>query len=134
MSDKVYSLEKLKQNFNSDEWPEFLSLSQNENRVEIEVIIGLAIRWFEGHFPEQPVLAGVVQTHWAALLSAYFFPLQGEFSRLDNLKFQNVILPEVTLTIALEHQVEKNSVKFRFVSEDESFSEGRIVYQAKIAS
>lgn len=87
--------------------------------------------WLEGHFPQQPVVAGVVQTHWAGELAQYLFPLGDNFIRIDNLKFQQVILPGQSLQLSLDYSVaaDSSAVKFRYQQGDSIFSEGKLVFQ-----
>jgi 3-hydroxymyristoyl/3-hydroxydecanoyl-(acyl carrier protein) dehydratase len=119
---------ELSQRFPKAQWPLFESLNKNDNHVSLQINVHPDIHWFEGHFPDQPVLAGVVQTHWAGELGKYFFETGDEFCRIDNLKFQSVILPDMQLELILEYLVEKNSVKFQYRDQERIFSEGKIVF------
>lgn len=122
------TIEELSQCFPKAQWPLFEDLNNNENQVELLLNIHPEIHWFEGHFPNQPVLAGVVQTHWAGELAKHFFATGENFCRIDNLKFQSVILPNMYLTLTLEYLPEKNSVKFQYRNDERSYSEGKIVF------
>lgn len=123
-------IDDLKREFSSAEWPRFLSVQTADNSQTISLFINDDIRWFTGHFPEQPVLAGVVQTHWAAELGKFLFPLNGDdFSRIDNLKFQMVILPGQTITLHLEYLPESGALKFRYTQGDTNYSEGKFVFR-----
>lgn len=122
-------LQELSQQFSSTEWPRFQDVQTTANGYVISLFIPADIRWFDGHFPKQPVLAGVVQTHWAAELGKYLFGLSGnDFSRIDNLKFQTVILPVQKVDLQLEYMRENRALKFRYVQADVSFSEGKFVF------
>lgn len=122
------SVEKLKTQFSSNEWPQFIQIQPQENGCELTIDINPEIRWFEGHFPGQPVLAGVVQTHWAGELGKYLFNIEEDFQRIDNLKFQSVILPPLIIALKFEYIEEKNSLKFKFCDDDCAYSEGKIVF------
>lgn len=125
-----HSLEELKNHFSSNEWPTFESLNIEPDSLQLNITVGPEVQWFEGHFPEQPVLAGVVQTHWVGELSAYLFELKGGFSSVQNLKFQTVILPEAKITLGLSFDPDKSLVKFKYYDENHSYSEGKMTFTA----
>lgn len=125
----MLSIDELKQRFESNQWPTITQFSaRSDNECEMALHIEPSISWFEGHFPDQPVLAGVVQTHWAGEYAQALFPIDGEFSRIDNLKFQSVILPGQTLTLSLTFLPEKHAVSFRYAADDKVFSSGKLVF------
>lgn len=121
-------IDDLRLEFSSAEWPHFLALDVVQNGYAIALDIHASIRWFDGHFPQQPVLAGIVQTHWAAELGKFLFPLGDKFVRIDNLKFQTVVLPGQQLTLLLEHLPNSGALKFRYVQNELNFSEGKCVF------
>ena len=122
-------IDDLRQAFSSAEWPHFLQLDVVPNGYAIVLDIHAGIRWFDGHFPQQPVLPGIVQTHWAAELGKFLFPLGDKFVRIDNLKFQTVVLPGQQLTLLLEHLPNSGALKFRYVKDELNFSEGKCVFE-----
>lgn len=124
----------LRQEFISAEWPHFLGLDVVPNGYALALDIHSGIRWFDGHFPQQPVLAGIVQTHWAVELGKFLFPLGDDFVRIDNLKFQTVVLPGQQLTLLLEFLPESNALKFRYVQNELNFSEGKCVFRLAASS
>ena len=119
--------------FPTEEWPTFVSIEELDNTITLDLLVTPSIRWFEGHFPEQPVLAGVVQTHWAGELGKHFFELGDAFKGLDNLKFHAVILPDQHLKLELRFDPEKKSLAFSYKDADTTYSEGkfRFSHEAK---
>lgn len=118
----------LRQTFPSYEWPRFMGLETADNNAVIALYVDADLRWFTGHFPEQPVLAGVVQTHWAGELGRFLFSLADPFVRLDNLKFQSVLLPGQNVSLILDYLPDTHALKFRYEQEGLSFSEGKFVF------
>lgn len=114
--------------FSGDAWPRFLTLHKDGSSCAIALHVEPTIRWFSGHFPNEPVLAGVVQTHWAAEIGLCLFSLPCDFSRLDNLKFHSVVLPGQVLTLSLEADPLSAFLKFRYHHENVVFSEGKFVF------
>lgn len=116
---------------NSNQWPQLEAVATLDAGYTIDLYINDHIQWLTGHFPQQPLVAGVVQTHWAGKFSETLFGL-GNIQQIDNLKFQDVMLPEQTVQLSLEYNREKNSVKFCYHKPDQAdqiFSEGKIQFQ-----
>lgn len=113
--------------FESNDWPKIVSQRRNSpDSVIIEILVQKEVSWFTGHFPGTPVLAGVVQTHWAAEFGRDLFSLQGEGIQLDNIKFSEVVLPDTQCLLELQHDPQTNRVSFRYYYEDHLYSSGRI--------
>ena len=107
-----------------------LNQSQDQQTYLIQLRIVPEIRWFTGHFPGQPVLPGVVQTHWAGSLSRFLFNLPDTFTQIHNLKFQTMILPNAEVALQLQFVPDKNSVRFSFFNVSNEFSSGRLEFAA----
>ncbi len=122
-------IQSLQKTFNSNHWPQLVATDAIEFGYQLTLHIDQHVHWLNGHFPQQAILAGVVQTHWAATLSQLIFKIEGNIQQIDNLKFQDVILPEQTIRLSLEFNTEKNSVKFSYTNADnQHFSEGKILF------
>lgn len=80
--------------------------------------------YFQGHFPDHPVLPGVVQLRWALELAS---PLgvNGELEVMQRLKFTRLITPGLELSLALKRN-DKPGLDFRFHDDNGTFSSGRI--------
>ena len=97
----------------------------DEHRFLIGVDDGLS--WIEGHFPQIPILAGVVQLHWAALLARGVFGLQ-EFPRdVMRLKFQRPVLPPAVLELQVQ-RIDALNIQFVFTSPGQAHSQGRLLF------
>lgn len=122
------NVKQLRAAFADDAWPQFLAMQYDRLECVVDLHVAATIRWFAGHFPGEPVLAGVVQTHWAAELGKFIFAPPSEFSRLDNLKFHSVIMPEQTLKLTLEYDPHTPLLRFRYHQGESVFSEGKFVF------
>ncbi len=128
-------LAQLRNQFSSTHWPRIDALHCREQQCVIDLFIGSDMHWLEGHFPQQPVVAGVVQTHWAGELAKYLFATGDECIRIDNLKFQQVILPGQSLQLTLDYSTgTTTAVKFRYSRDNTLFSEGKLVFNPPAAS
>lgn len=69
---------------------------------------------FRGHFPNQPILPGVIQVDWAIRLGEAAFGPLGSFQSLEHLKFQATIQPLETLALHLSWAAESRELGFAF--------------------
>lgn len=107
----------------SELWPQVLN-AQHANgdadaaHCELQLLVPSELVYFQGHFPDAPVLPGVVQLHWALHYARLHLGLQGDFERVSALKFQTMIEPDTMVTLRL-HQREPNCVQFTYLLNDE---------------
>lgn len=93
------------------------------DEVEIDLHVPRDLAYFPDHFPEQPMLPGVVQTGWAVRHAERLFGLS-QLQRLTGLKFLHPILPGVELRLTL---VRKGSdVSFSYANAERECSSGRL--------
>ena len=71
---------------------------------------------FQGHFPGNPILPGVVQVDWAIRFGAQAFGDLGRFQGIDQLKFQDLIRPGGTLELQLGYDPAHGRLRFRFLA------------------
>ncbi|MEE8059050.1 MAG: hypothetical protein V3T17_14625 [Pseudomonadales bacterium] len=88
--------------------------------------IPLELAWFEGHFPEAPVLPGVVQIDWV-MHFIKDLKLVGEFSGVSRMKFMRLIQPDAQLKLSLSATVDSTSVSYRFYDDNGSYASGNIL-------
>jgi 3-hydroxymyristoyl/3-hydroxydecanoyl-(acyl carrier protein) dehydratase len=81
---------------------------------------------FAGHFPDQPVLPGVVQTHWAIRLGDELLGTGCAAALAFKVKFRRVIQPGEGLELRLHHDRTKHFLTFEYRQQGEVASTGRI--------
>ncbi|XZG71019.1 AMP-binding protein [Chitinibacteraceae bacterium HSL-7] len=84
------------------------------------------LRWFDGHFDETPVLAGVVQLDWAISAAREAFGITGDFAGMSQLKFQRLIQPGQTVTLALTWKAPQ--LAFKWSDDTHTYSSGRVTF------
>jgi len=124
------STELLKQHFNGNQWPLFKGVVVNDEQIEIQLSISEDLSFFAGHFPEQAVLPGIVQIHWAGELAKFLFGLDG-FIALKNSKFNSMVLPNSQVKLVIKYNQEKQTLRFAYSSETEKNSSGVFFFSSK---
>jgi 3-hydroxymyristoyl/3-hydroxydecanoyl-(acyl carrier protein) dehydratase len=110
--------------------PEVLAVRQGGERsqVAIDLHIPAALDHFPGHFPDLPLLPGIVQIDWAVRFARDYLPVAGEFTMLENIKFQAVLRPDAQVELTLYWDAEKRHVEFTYATERRKYSSGRLVF------
>ena len=108
-------------------FPAVLSVTEEGEETRLELDVAEDLCWFPGHFPGQPVLAGVVQLHWAALVCQSLYGFDDCPYEVKRLKFKRVVVPPRVVTLAVAPHGDCEA-QFRFTSPGEQNSEGRIVF------
>lgn len=104
--------------------PALLSAARDGNRARLELAVPVDSPWLEGHFPERPVLPGVVLLRWAIEAGGLLWPALGTVQGVANLKFQRPVLPPADLALVLERS--DGRLDFRFEREDTVVARGRV--------
>lgn len=109
---------QLENQFDDALWPRLITCKVTEQELEVAFTLPSSLAYFEGHFPSQAVLPGVVQIHWAGELSRLIFDLEG-FIAMQNIKFINMALPEAQLRLQIVPRLDKQQVSFKYSHFDE---------------
>jgi 3-hydroxymyristoyl/3-hydroxydecanoyl-(acyl carrier protein) dehydratase len=110
------------------ERPQILSSQQVENGLQLRLKIPATLSYFPGHFPAHPVLPGVVQLRWVEELAREFNLINGEFLRIDKLKFMRIMSRDYEVVLDLSIPKE-NTLQFQYSSEHGIHGSGRIIFQ-----
>ena len=99
------------------------------NTADLKATIAIPAdgRWFEGHFPGRPVVAGVVQIHWVMQAAREVFGPGLRPRAFENLKFRDLLLPEQVFRLSLELSDDGALLRFRLFSDSSEFSSGKVV-------
>ncbi len=102
----------------------------DEARFSLQIPDNLV--YFEDHFPDHPILPGVVQTQWVIDL-ARRLPLPDSFlesfSAMTKLKFMRLITPRNQLTLQLKVSPSDKSLSFRFFDDKGDYSSGQLNFK-----
>jgi 3-hydroxymyristoyl/3-hydroxydecanoyl-(acyl carrier protein) dehydratase len=97
---------------------------------DTEIILGLELlpqsEVFCGHFPDKPILPGVVQIDWAVRFASLYLGIDNISARDFQVKFRNIIRPNVPLSLAIQFNAIKNQISFTYKSGDDLMSSGQL--------
>lgn len=116
--------EQLNGLFTVHQGPSILTVESTTDTAVMRLHVDESLSWFDGHFPEQKVLPGVVQIDWAGKLGRALFVHDNRFKQLTNIKFKTMVMPDTQMDLELIYDEEKGRLKFHYFNESESFSIG----------
>jgi 3-hydroxymyristoyl/3-hydroxydecanoyl-(acyl carrier protein) dehydratase len=106
--------------------PVIVAQLQDESTARLELRVPRDLVYFRGHFPNYPVLPGIVQTHWAVACARRCFGLGDADVIGVQVKFKRVIMPETQLTLALDFDADRRRLSFEYADAQSPFSSGII--------
>lgn len=108
-----------------------LSAVERDGEWQLELQVPLDLAHFSGHFPQTPVLPGVVQIDWAQHLARQLIErLPPRFVGMEVLKFQQLVRPGDPLQLSLRFDASRGKLYFSFRNGDKACSSGRILLGA----
>lgn len=111
--------------------PERLSERQEDDQWLLELAVPVDLAHFSGHFPQTPVLPGVVQIDWAISLARQLIEnLPPRFQGMEVLKFQQLARPGDRLQLTLRFDAQRSKLHFSYRNGDAPCSSGRILLGA----
>lgn len=99
-------------------------LASTGDTATLRVELQPQLVWFQGHFPDTPVMPGIAQVHAAVLLGRAvlgFSPTGGELSRC---KFKGLARPGETLSLTLSADPGKGRLTFAWTRDGADISQG----------
>ncbi len=110
--------------------PVIHDVDKQDGKVIMHLSIPAELEYFKGHFPGNPVLPGVVQTHWAIHLACDYLGTPDTIKKLEVIKFQNLILPNMELLLTLELKA-NGKLQFSYQCGEKRMSSGRVVFRGE---
>jgi acyl-coenzyme A synthetase/AMP-(fatty) acid ligase len=107
--------------------PVVLSMNKTANVLDLSLFVPSTLPHFKGHFPEFPVLPGVLKIHWAAFYGMRELNIKGSFAGISRLKFHRVILPNTDLTLHIV--AHNNKLDFSYNTDEGVHSSGRLEFK-----
>lgn len=126
----IAELEKLfdaEQGLNTN--PKILERKIETDTITLRLQLSEDISYFDGHFDQEPVLAGVVQIDWAAQYGQDYFSIPGKFQQIEALKFFKVQFAGNQTSLELRYRPDRNRLYFRYYDGETKYSSGRILFE-----
>ena len=124
--------QELNQTFSLEEWPLFESVEYDVRQpdlvlIKLKVSISESLKYFAGHFPDQAVLPGVVQIHWAGELARLCLCVEG-FTKFKKVKFNSVIFPSTQVSLSLSYKPVNGCLNFVYEDQQQKYSSGTLFF------
>lgn len=97
-----------------------------ETTAEIAFTLVPELIYFDGHFPDQPILPGVSQAHLAVLLAERVWGGWPSSATISRLKFRRVLAPGDAVVLELRHYPSTGGLSFVFKLNGLSASQGDV--------
>lgn len=110
--------------------PEILEQIETDGEWSLQLAVPPDLAYFSGHFPQAPVLPGVVQVEWALQLGQQLMNLPEKFAGMEVLKFQQLVRPGDEIQLHLRFDPARGKVYFAYRNETATCSSGRILLEA----
>jgi 3-hydroxyacyl-[acyl-carrier-protein] dehydratase len=112
--------------------PDVITSQVSGDSAVYSLDVAADLQAFEGHYPGNPILAGVVQVDWAMRFAREAFPLDpGSFTGIEQLKFHKLIKPGEPLELKLEWDGAAGKLAFVYESAGERKSAGQVRVKAR---
>ena len=106
--------------------PKILERASEPSGLNLKLKLPAELKYFDGHFDGQPILAGVVLIAWAANFARNDLVADRVFQRMEALKFFRILTPEDEVTLTLSFSKDKGAIQFRYESDGTTNASGRI--------
>ncbi|WP_339498309.1 AMP-binding protein [Pseudomonas silesiensis] len=109
--------------------PEVLEQLEVNGEWSLQLAVPADLAYFSGHFPQAPVLPGVVQVEWALMLGQRLMNLPAKFAGMEVLKFQQLVRPGDEIQLHLRFDPARGKLYFAYRNETATCSSGRILLE-----
>jgi 3-hydroxymyristoyl/3-hydroxydecanoyl-(acyl carrier protein) dehydratase len=109
--------------------PDILAERSDHGTAEWDLCVPSDLSCFPGHFPDYPIVPGVLQLDWVMKLAAGFAGKPLRVARVEGLKFRKPLRPGYEFTLRLEIDARLEKLRFELVADQETFSLGRVILE-----
>ena len=99
----------------------------NDHEVVLTLFVPKDLVYFDGHFPEAPVLPGVAQLFWVDHFARQVLGRDLGWSKMEAVKFNRLVIPGTTVTLRLTMREDSNRLQFSYVIDGATCSSGRLI-------
>ena len=109
--------------------PEITAREISADEARFQIRLPEDLFYFEGHFDDTPILAGVVQLHWAIEFARQHLSIPGVFQRIEALKFFKVLMAGDDVTLSLRYDRDTDRLTFDYTNGETRHSSGRVIFE-----
>lgn len=109
--------------------PEITAREISADEARFQIRLPEDLFYFEGHFDDTPILAGVVQLDWAIEFSRQHLSIPGVFQRIEALKFFKVLMAGDDVTLSLRYDRDTDRLTFDYTNGETRHSSGRVIFE-----
>lgn len=106
--------------------PRVLAIILGDRQVGLDLLIPPDLLYWNGHFPNRPILPGVVQVHWAITFGRRHLSLGQSRATALQVKFRRPVEPGDRLTLDLRAAPDRDRLTFDYRDRTEVRSTGHI--------
>lgn len=106
--------------------PEVIAERSGEGTIELDLRVPEELDCWPGHFPGDPVLPGVLQLRWVMAVLGRACPTEGPLTRVEALKFRDLIRPGEALNLRIETRTAGREFAFVIERGGRTVAEGRL--------
>ena len=110
--------------------PKILNRERSDHAYHLTLEITADNPYFNGHFPEQAILPGVVQLIWVQQFARDELGLKGNFCGMKSIKFRELVFPNTTLRLSLQCTLGSGELHFHYDSQAGRHSQGILQFEA----
>jgi hypothetical protein len=110
----------------SDAMGNLLAAAIDGDDAELTLELQPELIWFQGHFPGEPVLPGIAQTHLAVAWAECLWGFRPHGADLTRVKFRRVLRPGAIVRLRLTRELTTQRLAFAYEFGGIIASEGRI--------
>jgi len=100
------------------------ALASIEDTISARVTVSADSPWFDGHFPDDPILPGIAQLSMVADLVSGTDAKGMVMGNLSRVKFKKIVRPGVLLDISVTKGNKKGHYMFRITSDGDEVCSG----------
>ncbi|EEX50730.1 hypothetical protein [Pasteurella dagmatis] len=104
--------------------PEYQLQKCTDHELEVICFFHSDYPYFEGHFPNLPILAGVVQLGLVYEFIQQYWRQDIRLNPIKQVKYQKLLFPENTLVLQVKKETNKKRITFEYRCGDTTISSG----------
>jgi 3-hydroxymyristoyl/3-hydroxydecanoyl-(acyl carrier protein) dehydratase len=105
-----------------------LVLGQDLRSMSCSFLVPQDLPVLDGHFPDVPIVPGIMQVGWVAELARTHALVTGRCTGIVTAKFRRLMLPGMYIDASLESGPEARQLRFRLQAGDTVVSTGRLQF------